>query len=142
MATIKYIGLSILSLAFFAGCGGAASDQPELHSVSGKVTHAGKPLSDMHVVFTLSTGGRPASGQTDSDGNYSLNYKEGVAGAPAGTHIVRLGFVEAETEDYEAANNAEETEGEAALKGLPKSAFDGSLTKEVKAGSNEINIEL
>jgi len=131
-----------LSFVFLSGCGGAPSDQPDLHSVSGKVTQDGKPLANMMVSFTLQGGGRPATGTTDAEGAYTLTYKEGLDGAPVGTHSVRLAFVEASTEDYEATNDAPENEGDASLRGLPQSAFDGSITKEVKAESNEINIEL
>lgn len=139
MTTIRLTAMACLSFCLIAGCGGPSSDQPYLNSVSGKVTLSGKPVSSVRVSFTPNKGGRPASGETAEDGSFTLSYKEGVDGAPAGIHAVRLALVIAENEDYEAANNAGD---DVDSNGLPKSAFDGSIQKEVKAGSNEINIEL
>lgn len=83
------IALTIAAAAL-AGCGGG--DVPDVVPVSGKATVGGQPLSDSELVFVpdsvASSEGRPATAYTDSEGNYTLYYKEGVAGTPPGKYKV------------------------------------------------------
>ena len=61
---------ALLTLVSSVGCSGA-SDQPELGEVSGIVTLDGKPVVGVNVVFKPDIG-RAAAGNTDAEGNYSL----------------------------------------------------------------------
>ncbi|QDT31740.1 carboxypeptidase-like regulatory domain-containing protein [Thalassoglobus polymorphus] len=80
--------LSLSTICFvLAGCGG--SDHPPLGTVTGKVTLNGTPIEGALVEFTPETG-RPSSGVTDKEGNYSLQYLQGVKGAAVGTHTVQI----------------------------------------------------
>lgn len=124
--------LILLSLlAATAGCGGGPSDQPDLATVSGTVTKAGKPLANAVVTFTPEKG-RQSTGQTDSGGYYSLMYTIDSEGAVPGKHSV-LVTIDSE-EDYEDGNTGE-TEGTDAVQAEP-------LEVTVKAGSNTIDIPL
>ena len=63
------------------GCGGGRGD-PEMASVSGKVTLDGKPLDDGTITFTPPNGGVPASGSIKA-GLYTVK-------APAGPNRVTI----------------------------------------------------
>ena len=120
-----------LLMAFsLAGCGGVA-DQPDLASVSGKVTVGGQPLANAVVTFTPVAEGRPSSGATDDQGEFELQYTANANGAMIGEHTVTIALVQPDDDDTPVDP-----------KKLPPSAADGSLKKEVKAGSNDIAIEL
>ena len=125
---------SLCLAAVVVGCGGPPSDQPDLGSVSGKVTVGGEPLANAQVTFTPTGEGRPSSDVTDSSGNYDLQYTLDSSGAAIGEHVVTIGLV-ADEEDYE-SDNADESGG------LPPAASDRSIKKTVEAGSNTIDIEL
>ena len=45
--------LALIGIGFLAGCGDAG---PALSSVSGKVTKGGKPLANINVTFTPTSG--------------------------------------------------------------------------------------
>lgn len=122
----------LLTCFAIVGCGGGA-EVPELGYVSGKVTLGGQPLANANVTFTPKDA-RPSSGVTDADGSYTLSYTIESEGAVPGNHKVTVEAISS-TEDYEGDAPPEPPE-------LPASASDGSISKEVKAGSNEINIEL
>lgn len=136
--------LVVFLLFSVSGCGSAPSDRPDLGTVTGKVTAGGQPVADVIVTFTPAAGGRPSSGKTGSDGSYSLMYAEDAAGAAVGSHSVRLAVAAPDVQNYEAENADSDNSDKEVFddKGLPKEAFDGSITKDVKAGANEINIEL
>src|SRR5262245_61954234 len=80
------LGLSVLT----AGCG------RQVATVSGKVTLDGKPLANARVNFQPSSGdavnpGVGSYGQTDANGEYSLNLIDGTGpGAVVGTHRVMI----------------------------------------------------
>lgn len=117
----------------FVGCG--RSDLPELGTVSGTLTLDGKPLPHAIVNFTP-TEGRPSRGETDDEGQYTLMYLTDARGALVGQHKVTVTLtVTDEMDDL--------PEG-AAPTGpiLPPTASNGSIMKEVKAGDNEIDIDL
>lgn len=116
------------------GCGGGPTDQPELGTVSGVVKADGSPLANVVVTFTPSTG-RPSVGRTGTDGTYSLDFTADTKGAAIGTHTVTVSLAPSDSYESGAADKKEETK-------LPKSASDGSIQKEVKAGDNAIDIDL
>ena len=126
--------LSVLSLLAVAtlGCGGAPSDQPDLATVSGTVTKGGQPLANAIVTFTPEKG-RQSTGQTDSNGYYSLMYTIEVDGAVPGKHSVLVTLNDGE-EDYEDGNTGETEES--------NSVQADPLEVTVKAGSNTIDIPL
>ncbi len=71
--------------------GGGFKPSVELGRVSGVVTRAGKPLAGATVLFTpLDTRAASASAITDEDGEYTLIYVEGVAGAVVGKNRVTV----------------------------------------------------
>lgn len=80
---------SILVLAFALVCTGCGSkgDRPELGAVKGKVTIDGKPLGGAIVVF-MPDSGRPATGMTDAEGNYELEYLHGAKGTKVGPNTI------------------------------------------------------
>ena len=121
-----------LVVAFcLVGCGGGPSDQPDLAPVSGKVTVGGQPLSNAIVTFTPVSEGRPSSGATDAQGAFELQYTANAEGAMIGQHTVTITLVQPDDDDTPVDPSK-----------LPPAATDGSVKKEVKAGSNDITIEL
>jgi hypothetical protein len=126
--------LVIAGLALPAiGCGGN-TDLPEMADVSGTVTVGSQPLQNAVVTFTPQAGGRPSSGTTDESGYYELMYTRDESGAMLGQHVVRI-----QRMDQDEADSRQQDE---TTTGLPPAAGDGSLVKEVTAGSNEIDITL
>lgn len=81
--------LCALSLATF-GCGGR--EVPELGYVSGTVTMDGKPMEGVDVNFHPQgeEGGRSATGRTDSEGKYELEYIDGIKGTKLGVNKVSI----------------------------------------------------
>jgi hypothetical protein len=70
------------------GCGGPGVG---MQKVTGKVTVAGSPMQDITVTF-LPTSGRPASGITDSSGNFTLATFSKGDGAVEGKHKVSFAY--------------------------------------------------
>ncbi len=123
---------TVLSIS---GCGGG-SGLPELGAVEGKVTAGGQPLANATVTFSPVTEGRPSSGVTDENGEYSLLYTVDTLGALPGQHRVTIQESVMEKESYE--EGASESEAGRS----PASSSDESLMFEVQTGSNIANFEL
>mgnify|MGYP003662987241 CR=1 FL=1 len=115
------------------GCGGQAGDQPDLGSVTGTVTLDEKPLAGVVVVFSPEKG-RSSVGTTDSDGKYELIYVGDTKGANIGTHKISITTALGETAD----------EGAAPVKETIPAKYNTqtTLTEEVKAGDNVIDLKL
>lgn len=126
--------IALLGLVGLCGCGGGGADVPDLGGVTGKLTVNGQPLANAVVTFNPVADGRPSSGVSDSDGTYELMYTVDNAGATIGQHSVVV----------TAGGAGGDYEGDAPEKtaGLPASASDGSIKQDVKAGDNQINIDL
>jgi len=126
------VSLGVCLALLVLGCGGS-SDGPKLARVSGTVTVGGQPLADAIVTFTPENA-RPSKATTDSAGRFDLLYTSDKKGAVIGQHTVRVRRIQPDDTD---------TDGdEVASQDLPPAATDGSVKKEVKAGSNNISIEL
>ena len=76
-------GLLLLSLLWFAGCGG-----PPRGEVEGTLRRGGKPLEKVLVTFYPERGGKPASGVTDAQGRFTLKAEGGMPGVAAGSYRV------------------------------------------------------
>lgn len=85
ISSLRLLSLVWIVCLMFTGCGGA--DHPPLGYVSGTVTMDGEPLEGLLVLFKPADG-RAASGVTDGEGKYSLEYTYGVAGAKTGPATV------------------------------------------------------
>lgn len=122
--------------AMIVGCAGG--DMPDLGTVTGKVTLDGKPVPKANIQFYPAEGGRASYAVSEDDGSYTLIYKGDVEGAKVGQHIVSVSTAgdsvgEPGDEDYKPGK--EETIPE-------KYRGESELKKEVKAGANEINLDL
>ncbi len=115
---IAFVGLGL------SGCG--SSDTPPLGRVSGKVTLGGEPLVGVIVMFKPAEG-RAASGTTNAEGQYTLEYTHKVPGAKVGPNTVMLewplGSKDAKPLD-------------------PKYTVKSELKADVKAGSNTFDFSL
>lgn len=120
-----------------AGCGGG-SDQPDIGHVTGKVTLDQAPLPGATVYFRPVDGGRNSMAITAEDGSYELTYVGEAKGAAIGKHLVRVTtLVEEQTDD----------EGQVTEPGIPEKVPEkynekSDLHVEVKAGENQLNLEL
>ena len=83
----RSLGLSLaFLLGFVAGCGKSG---PQMVPVNGNVTLDGSPVNGASVMF-LPDKGRPAQGNTDAQGHFSLNSIPGGAGAELGKYQVTV----------------------------------------------------
>ena len=90
---LLYAGAGML----VCGCGSSEPPPPELPPlvpVTGAVTANGKPLEGAMLIFTPdTTGGFPAHGITDVNGNYSMATRSGTGSVPGcapGTYRVMV----------------------------------------------------
>ncbi len=112
-------------------CG--SSDQPELGTVTGKVTMDGKPLAKFWVGFAPPEG-RSSMDMTDEEGRYELLYLHDTPGAKVGPHKVAITTPEEDEFGGEVKNWRE----------LIPARYNRQteLTAEVKSGRNEFNFDL
>ena len=94
MNSLRWLSVTLLVIVAATGCGGGG---PQTHSVSGKVTFKGNPVAQAQVGFVPTDGtgeAKPAQGQTDASGNYSLTTYLGpgdnASGAMAGKFKVTV----------------------------------------------------
>ncbi len=107
---------------------------PELAEVTGRVALDNAPLANVRVTFTPLDGPQSFA-ITDADGRYELMYSEGRKGAVIGSHKVSV----------EAYRIGRDEQGEIVEypETLPeKYNLETELSREVVAGSQEINIDL
>lgn len=71
---------------FVSGCGSGN----DMASVTGKITFQNQPVPEGTITFYPESGGRPSSGQIQSDGTYKLSSIEPGDGAMIGTHKVTI----------------------------------------------------
>ena len=102
---------------FILGCGGPGVG---MQKVTGKVTVAGSPMQDITVTF-LPTSGRPASGITDSSGNFTLATFSKGDGAVEGKHKVSFAYRPAKPSDSSG--------------GKPANIPDSSMSAPAKGGA-------
>ena len=81
----KSIVVAICGLLLFVAC----EQRPDVAPVSGVVTFEGEPVVDAEVTFHPANG-RPASGKTDSQGEFTLTTFDGKPGALLGQHRVTI----------------------------------------------------
>lgn len=77
-------GTLVACAALTSGCG---PRRAAVHPASGEVRLRGKPFPKADVTF-VPTGGRPALGQTDAQGRFTLRTWAADDGAVAGEHVV------------------------------------------------------
>lgn len=110
-------------LSSFAGCSDQG-DRPDIGQVTGIVTLDGKPLPNASVSF-IQSGVRPSVGETDNEGRYELIYLRDIKGAAVGEHLVKVKLF-----------------GQGKNRLPRKYNSESELTREVKPGSNEFNLDL
>jgi hypothetical protein len=129
--------LAVVIAAGIAGCGYSSGDKG---SVRGKVVANGQPVTAGQVMFAPASGteGAPAIGSVESDGTFTLTTDKSGDGAAVGKHTV--------TYTAPPPEGAADWDGYGTPPPMTKSPFDGMVPKEteveVKAGSNDITIEL
>src|SRR5262245_11390251 len=88
MKPALFRGVAGLALLAVLGCSAGETPLP----VSGVVTVDGKPQADVWVQLNPTTGGRPASGQTDAEGRCTLTTSEAGDGAVRGAYRVTFAY--------------------------------------------------
>ncbi len=131
----------LLPLAGLWGCGGGESFSTA--PVSGKVMHAGKPVKGGSVQFSpvsadaTKSAGKPASGNVNDDGTFTLSTYGNDDGAVLGKHTVTY---------TPPTNEAAAAPSEGGHEQEAKSPYDGLSPKqkevEVKEGKNDVTIDL
>ena len=87
---LRIVLLGAIAALSTGGCGGQG---PKLYSVSGTLTHNGKPLPNMGVTFLPVDGARPSLGMTDANGRFTLQYTADRQGARGGEHVVAVSYL-------------------------------------------------
>lgn len=141
--TLALVLGNLFLVVVFVGCGGGKS------SVTGKVTTKGEPVKGGSLTFApisaaSGTGdkavpARPAVGKVKDDGTFVMGTDKESDGAPPGKYTV---LYSPPTVEW----NAPDWDGKGTAPQAPKSGYEDLVPKEaeveVKAGKNEINIEL
>jgi hypothetical protein len=125
-------------LAVVSGCGDAGA-APTVE-VNGVITYQGKPVPNVNVTFTPTTG-RPATGTTNESGEFTLSTFGEGDGAVPGTHTVTLST----TEIPPMPGTPEAEQAAAATPPFPakySSPTTSDQKVEVKEGTNDLKIEL
>ncbi|NLF72329.1 MAG: hypothetical protein GX575_25115 [Candidatus Anammoximicrobium sp.] len=134
--------VSVGLLVTLLGCGGGGAPTGK---VSGKVTADGKPVTSGSLTFAPADGtvGKPAIAAVKADGSYTLSTYASGDGAVVGRHKVLYSPGSSESGQQEVQIPEPGKHDEAKPAEVP---FSGLVPKEaeveVKAGTNEINIEL
>ncbi|MEZ6064576.1 MAG: carboxypeptidase-like regulatory domain-containing protein [Planctomycetaceae bacterium] len=119
------------------GCGGGATDTPELGEVSGVVTLDGAALEGATITFQPEEG-RASIGVSDASGAYTLVYTDELNGAKVGRHTVTI-----TTARDRSGGEGDQPLVESRKELLPAIYHSATnLQEEVKAGSQEINFTL
>lgn len=144
-------GVAICFVICCSGCGGGGPVKPKLYPVTGKVTVAGKPLTDCMIVFTTENPAPGVNGYQSplsAAGEYALvdAGDPSAIGAAPGKYKVIFNL------SAEAAKKAmmQGPPGAGAPPGPPAAAFPPEYGNpktspkevEVKAESNVINIDI
>jgi hypothetical protein len=126
----NYGSIAILLSLALASCGPAG---PPIGKVSGTVTLDKQPLANAGIVFQPANG-RPSYGMTDSAGQFTLEYSDGIPGALIGHHSVIIRT--AVWGDFPG-------DPKATPEKLPKKYHDETeLTADVESGNNTIDFDL
>ena len=144
-STVRLVA-GICGAALLIGLSGCSGGEVTA-KVSGKVTHNGQPVTGGMLTFAplgsgsgATTGGKGASGAIKSDGTYVLTTNTPGDGAVIGRHKVSFLPVAAAPAETASAEPGKHDEAP------PPSPFKGLIPREseveVKAGDNQINIEL
>ena len=148
----------VLAIALLAGCGGGG-DGPEFGVVNGKVTLNGATVTSGTVEFipdnSKDTMGPKSAGQINQNGEFTLTAPGGKQGAMVGHHKVAVscppelsGMGSSSGSESGAAKAPTQKPAGAEAQGgcpIPARYADSStsgITQEVKAGSNDITLEL
>ncbi|MBU6222855.1 MAG: hypothetical protein KGR24_08920 [Planctomycetes bacterium] len=114
----------VLAMCLLCGCG----DPSSVATVSGTITHGGKPVSGVCVQFVPNDKTLPlATGAANEAGRYTLNRPMGRKGCAAGTYSVRL---------------FEQEPGSLSFTIPAGIARSSTLTFDVKSGANTFDIEI
>lgn len=81
--------VSFAFLSLVLSVSGCSNSGIQLGKVNGKITLDGKALAGVIINFKPDDG-RAATGTTDADGNYTLEYSYGEMGAKVGPNTVML----------------------------------------------------
>ena len=129
-----FVLLTLAALPLWIGCG---SSGPELGSVTGTVTLGGKPLADALVQFQPEKDGSPSTARTDAEGHYELMYLADTKGALLGKHKVIVStFRQKSNPDGTTTTIPERVPVQYTVPAT------SPLVKEVKSGSNKIDLPL
>jgi hypothetical protein len=134
----------LVGAGFLVAVLGCSQGSHPTAKVAGKVTHDGQPVTSGSLTFAPAAGtvGKPAAGVVKPDGSYTLSTYAPEDGAAVGRHKVMYtpggGDSGQQQVPVEPGKHDERPAAPVPFSGLvPKEP-----EVEVKAGSNEINIEL
>lgn len=148
MKTYSLAMLALFSMVSTLGCGGPVNDMPEIGSVEGTLTLDGEPIAGATVSFYPVAGGRSASGLTDEEGKYTLQYNPTVMGTKIGENVVTIStFAESGLTDVgdpsTGTGEVTSVESPGRSEEIPEKYRAGEkLTVIVEAGENVIDLPL
>ena len=146
--------VAILAVSAALAAGGCGPGLPETAPVQGTVTYDGKPVTQGKIAFFPETG-RPASGQIQPDGTYTLTTFSTDDGALLGKHVVTIesmtstGGEQPKSFEQEMARALDPTKrppGQPVAKWLVPERYSNrntsGLTAEVAPGKNTLDFNL
>jgi hypothetical protein len=139
----RHLFLVACAVFCFAGCGGGDF---KVAKVTGKITVGGKPVTGGDVMFMplgkdeKGQSGKAARSQIRADGGYSLTTYDAFDGAVIGKHQVTLYNPGIPIVDDPMADD-DAPKGKPTLSAAEMESLKKPKEVEVKAGSNEINLD-
>ena len=142
MIGIAFAAMMDVSLS---GCGEAV-DRPKTAPVKGVVTYKGQPVDGASVMFFPTTSGRPATAQTNSQGEFTLTTFDTNDGAIIGEHRVTVAKIESVAPQGDPGRTPQATTTTPPKNQLPNKYNDpqqSGLKETVKAGeANSFKFDL
>jgi hypothetical protein len=125
--------LLAIGLLVYAGCD---AGDPNLGTVTGKITLDGEPLADALVEFVPTGGaGSVSYGRTDANGEYEMEFARDTVGASIGENEIRITTGDVALDDAGKEVRVPE-------KVPARYNVNTELTREVTSGRNRIDLEL
>ncbi|MEZ6056854.1 MAG: hypothetical protein R3C01_09115 [Planctomycetaceae bacterium] len=135
-----FAALCAVGLMFQVGCGGGGGDaDPNLTSVTGKITAGGSPVTSGTIAFVSNDGKTTYSGKISEDGTYEIMASGTASGALPGDY--KVGVTSWKTEPTMDADG-KPTPGERAVDEKFSDPGKSGVTVTVEKGKSTYDIDL
>jgi len=138
---MRLLPVLFICMLAVSGCGGGV-DRPAVYKAGGVIKFKGNPVADATVTFYPEKG-RPATGQTNAQGEFQLTTFNTNDGATAGTHKVAIVSKQAVAVESNSGPELEKlAKAEASVPGKYANPETTPQVNTVVEGDNRFDIEL